>query len=332
MLATTTTDTLGIVDSATLKKLPSSVPACLDLIATPVACAWSPDNINLFIASSRTIHKYDSLSNVIRSVYDVEGSESIRALVSKEKNVVIFSLDHHVNILQFHNSETHTMQTLVPHKAPVTSLSLSNDNSLLASASVGIVYVHNIASGSHTVLRGLGNGAPGSTSVTFHMHFRTRLLVSLARHIVVYDTTRPSSPLKTIPLSDSSAGDIVALSCSPFSKTLVAVATSMGFVVMIDLEKEKSYVIQLSSSLSHSNYIYSQLRTVNIKTNPTALEFSPEGGAIYLGTDDGRLLVVDLRNLDKPPKTIVVSEISDPIRTLSIQFEVILTFLSRYQC
>jgi len=246
MLATTTTDTLGIVDSATLKKLPSSVPPCLDLIATPVASAWSLDNINLFIASSRTIHKYDSLSNVIHGVYDVEGSESIRALISKEKNVIIFSLDHQVNILQLHNSKADTLQTLVSHKSPVTSLSLSNDNSLLASASASGVYVHNVASGSHAILRGLGNGAPGSTSVTFHMHLRTRLLVSLARQIFVYDTTRPSGPLKTIPLSDSSPGEIVALSCSPFSKTLVAVATSMGFVVMIDLEKDKPYVIWLA--------------------------------------------------------------------------------------
>jgi protein NEDD1 len=58
---------------------------------------------------------------------------------------------------------------------------------------------------------------------------------------------------------------------------------------------------------------------VNTKTTPTALEFSPEGGAIYVGTDDGRLLVVDLRSLDKPAKVIIVSEIGDPIRTLSIQ-------------
>jgi protein NEDD1 len=249
MLATTTTDTLGIVDSALLKKLPSSIPACLDLIASPVASSWSPDNINLFIASSRTIHKYDSSSNIIRSVYDVEGSESIRALVSKDKDTIIFSLDNHINIFRFQGSETYTVQALGSHKAPVTSLSLSNDSSLLASASTGVVYVHNIASGSHTVLRGLGNGEPGSTSVTFHMHSRTRLLVSLARQILVYDTTRPSNPLKAIPLFDSSPGDIVALSCSPFSKTLSAIATSLGFVVMVDLEKDKPYVRSLLHSL-----------------------------------------------------------------------------------
>jgi hypothetical protein len=73
------------------------------------------------------------------------------------------------------------------------------------------------------------------------------------------------------------------------------------------------------ASLPCSTSIGSQLRTVNIKITPTALEFSPEGGAIYLGTDDGKLLVIDLRSLDKPAKLISVSEIGDPIRTLSIQ-------------
>lgn len=251
MLATTTTDTLAIVDPALLKKLPSSVPACLDLIASPIACSWSPDNLHLYIASSRAIHKYDSSSNIIHGVYDVEGAESIRALVSKEADTVIFSLDNQICFLQFLDPETDTVQTLVPHKTPVTSLSLSSDASLLASASTGVVLVHNLVSGTHTPLRGLGNGEPGSTSVTFHLHSRTRLLVSLARQILVYDTSRPSVPLKVIPLSDSAPGEIVALSCSPFSKTLVAVATSMGSLVMIDLEREKPYVAS-TFLLSHT--------------------------------------------------------------------------------
>jgi hypothetical protein len=84
--------------------------------------------------------------------------------------------------------------------------------------------------------------------------------------------------------------------------------------------------------LAHFPYfvqlVSSQLRTVNIKTNPTALDFSPEGGSIYIGTDDGKLLVVDLRNLDKPAKLIIVSEIGDPIRTLSIQVAFDLVFAS----
>ncbi len=56
-----------------------------------------------------------------------------------------------------------------------------------------------------------------------------------------------------------------------------------------------------------------------MKASLTTLDFSPEGGAIYVGTDDGKLLIVDLRSLDKPPKTIVLSEGGDPVRTINIQ-------------
>jgi protein NEDD1 len=49
------------------------------------------------------------------------------------------------------------------------------------------------------------------------------------------------------------------------------------------------------------------------------LGFSPEGAAIYLGTDTGKILVIDLRALDKPPKTITVSESCSRIQTISVQ-------------
>jgi protein NEDD1 len=58
---------------------------------------------------------------------------------------------------------------------------------------------------------------------------------------------------------------------------------------------------------------------VNVKANPTALEFAPEGGAIFIGTRDGKLLLVDLRGLDKAPKTITICESGNPIQTMSMQ-------------
>jgi protein NEDD1 len=45
--------------------------------------------------------------------------------------------------------------------------------------------------------------------------------------------------MKVIPMSDATSGEIVGLTCSPFSKTLVAVATSGGNVGLVDLDKEK---------------------------------------------------------------------------------------------
>ncbi len=214
--------------------------ACLDLVEAPVASSWSSDNAFFYIASTRTIHKYDPTSNALREIYTVSGSDEICSLTVKDKNTIIFSISNHIHVLDCSQPVTSiTQQTFDSHKAPVDFLSLSNDNSLLASTSAGAVHIHNLASRSHTMLRGLPTVSSNIVGILFHVHSRTRLLVSMARQILVYDTTRPSSPTKIIPLSESVVGDIVAAACSPFSKTLVAVATSLGFVVMIDLEKEK---------------------------------------------------------------------------------------------
>jgi len=51
----------------------------------------------------------------------------------------------------------------------------------------------------------------------------------------------------------------------------------------------------------------------------TTISFSSEGGSIYLGTENGKLLVQDLRALVKPPKSIIVSESGNPINTLAVQ-------------
>ena len=51
----------------------------------------------------------------------------------------------------------------------------------------------------------------------------------------------------------------------------------------------------------------------------TSLAFSPEGAAIYAGTEDGRILFVDLRALDKPPKEVSVSESGERVVCMAIQ-------------
>ena len=58
---------------------------------------------------------------------------------------------------------------------------------------------------------------------------------------------------------------------------------------------------------------------VDVKTRVTSLAFSPEGAAIYVGTDGGNLLVVDLRSLGKPPKSISASGIGSRVECLVVQ-------------
>ena len=58
---------------------------------------------------------------------------------------------------------------------------------------------------------------------------------------------------------------------------------------------------------------------IDMKTRITSLVFSPEGAAMYIGTDGGNLLVVDLRSLDKQPKSISASGIGSRVECLVVQ-------------
>ncbi|KAG5338804.1 hypothetical protein C0989_006188 [Termitomyces sp. Mn162] len=58
---------------------------------------------------------------------------------------------------------------------------------------------------------------------------------------------------------------------------------------------------------------------MNVKVPLTTLGFSAEGAALYLGTEHGKLLIMDLRALDKAPKAITVSEVGYRIETMCVQ-------------
>ena len=163
------------------------------------------------------------------------------SLITKDRgNTIIYARSKQVVVHSASSGRvTNTFET---HKSSVTSLSLSNDSSLLATTSAHAIHVHNLTLASHTVLRGISAGDGTVTTCAFHPHSRTRLLVGLGTQLLVYDTTRPSGPTKIVPMDKDhqSPGAIVAITCSPFSKTLVAVACSGGMIGLVDLEKEKA--------------------------------------------------------------------------------------------
>ena len=63
----------------------------------------------------------------------------------------------------------------------------------------------------------------------------------------------------------------------------------------------------------------SLFRTLDLNTPLTAIAFSPEGASIYSGTGDGKLLIQDLRTLDKPVRQVVVSESGNAINSIAVQ-------------
>ncbi|KAJ3747052.1 WD40-repeat-containing domain protein [Lentinula detonsa] len=303
MLAITSTEALSLLDQAVLKRTPSSVPSCMTLLSPPIASSWTSDNKFLFIASANAVHKYDVDHNSLVEIYT--SSEVISTLVVKDKTSVMIGAGEKVHIVEC-GSTTKVSQTFTSHKKTVNSLSLSSDLTLLASTSSDAAYVHNLTLASHMPLRNLPVLDQQSiTTCTIHPHTRTRLLLGIGKKLVVYDINRPSGPLRVIQLSDTSSGNIGAISCSPFSKTLIAVTTTGGTLGLVDLDKEKGL-----------------FRTINVKMPLASLSFSQEGASIYLGTENGRLLILDLRVLDKPPKSIVLSETGARLTTISVQAKI----------
>ncbi|KAL0566468.1 hypothetical protein V5O48_015542 [Marasmius crinis-equi] len=312
MIAVTTTDSLTILEPSVLKKPPPSVASSSSLDFEPSATCWSTDNTALYAASSNTISRYQPGSSELTQIYDGEadGEGTIGSMVCKDASTLIFSLGPTVHFLESCSTKPKLSSSkYTTHKSPITSLSLSTDATLLLSTSTSGAHIHNLTLNSTTTLRGL------STSVTtgsFHTHLRTRVLIGSGNQLLVYDSARPSTPLKTFTLGE---GEIGMISCSPFSKTLVAVGmvgVGAGVIALVDLEKEKGL-----------------FRTIDTKVPITSLSFSPEGALIYAGTATGKILVLDLRSLDKLPSGVEIMGASGRVVSISVQKKISATPSSR---
>ncbi|RPD66431.1 WD40 repeat-like protein [Lentinus tigrinus ALCF2SS1-7] len=305
MAAIVTPTNLYVLETSSLKHPPTTADPTCPVPPLPSSIAWSAETSAIFIASeTSSIMQYDLTAGTLQDTPITEqGSDPAISLLTKDRgNTVVYARGQ--KILHASTQTGRIAHTFDTHKASVTSLSLSNDSSLLASTSARAIHVHNLTLVSHTVLRGIPAGSGSVTTCAFHPHSRTRLLVGHGSQLLVYDTTRPSGPAKTIPLDkdQKNLGPIVAITCSPFSKTLVAVACSGGAVGLVDLEKEKGL-----------------FRMVQMPAPLTCLSFSAEGAALYAGTENGKFLVLDLRALDKPPKSVTVSENGDQVIAISVQ-------------
>lgn len=232
MLAVSTTDSLVVLDPKKTSTCPP--PSCS--LSSPTAAAWAPDNSVLFVSHSAGIQKFDAQGHLQSTVF--KPSEPPSTLICRDKGQhVIFNTGSEITILDAISGKVaHKLNT---HKSPITSLALSNDATLLASITLDAVCIHNLSLNTNTSLRGLPISNGNVTACTFHPHMRTRLLLGIGNLLVIYETTRPSGPAKAINIDKENAGKIVAITCSPFSKTLVAVAFGEGVVGLVDLDKEK---------------------------------------------------------------------------------------------
>jgi protein NEDD1 len=247
-LAVATTEHLLLSATASLKRMSSLLsPNPKISIPRPLAGTWSSDNSALFFVFHDGIRKYDDRGTVEEIIFSSDEEELQACIVVKDNGTIISGLSNRIAIMKSTPSSNNytIVETIDVHTSPVTSLAISNDGAVLASTSNSTVYIHNLGSGSHTALRGLPQSSEEPSLCTFSPHFGTKLIVGSGQVLYVYDVTRPSSPVKTIPLGGSANGDVVSLACSPYSKTLVAVACEGGTVHLVDLEKDKGHVLLL---------------------------------------------------------------------------------------
>lgn len=245
-LAVVTTEHLLLSATASLKRVSSLLSSNPKIsIPRPLAGTWSSDNSTLFLVFSDGMRKYNDRGTTEDIIFSSDEEELQACIVVKDNGTIISGLS---NKIVFMNSSSPSsdyaiVETIDVHTSPVTSLAISNDGAVLASTSQTTVYIHNLESGSHTALRGLPQSSGEPSLCTFSPHSRMKLIVGSGQVLYVYDITRPSSPVKTIPLGGSANGDVVSFACSPYSKTLVAVACEGGTVHLVDLEKEKGYAL-----------------------------------------------------------------------------------------
>ncbi|KAH9060004.1 WD40-repeat-containing domain protein [Lactarius vividus] len=302
MLAVLTSNHITITERSALQKgLSTLAPTCPVPLSSYVASVWSPDNASLYVATTDSLARYDPFGTLVKSLWPLPDRDTpvdydpISGLALKDKGTLILSMASSVHLVEHSSSassSTKIVQTLPTHPDPdpILSLSLSHDGTLLAVASKSAVVVHNLALGVQTALRGL----PGPVGVcTFHTHSRVRLLLGIGHNLVIYDITLAS-------IGDGVKGTVVGVACSPYSKTLLAVACRGGYIALVDLDKELSII-----------------RSFRYDITVTSLLFSNDGATLYVGTEDGNLLVQTLRSTEAP-KTIAVGDQGCRVEGLAI--------------
>lgn len=280
------------------------------LDSKPRAISWSTDNSTFFVATVDTIYSFLSSSPSSESavIYVAPQGQTLQSiLLCRDTSTVIFAQGPSIHLLSL-GTKPRVSNTLIGHSSPIVSLSLSNDGSLLASASLsGTLCIHNLNHNSLTLLKGF----PVTTSTSkrlvcaFHSHNRTRVFVGCGRVFAIYDVTRPSNPIKTIKFSEIPLNSfILAIVSSPFSKPLLAVAFSSGQVALVDLEKDRSL-----------------LKVLDVNTPITAMDFTLDGTAIVLGTGSGKIIVKGWRSAEEDDQMIALNENGGDERVIALSIQ-----------
>ncbi|XP_014003765.1 protein NEDD1 isoform X2 [Salmo salar] len=282
-------DCVKIWDSASMTVLEQFNPHSA---THPVAqVCWSSNNQYLVSASSigDKLVVSSLKSSPIPVVELAEGKKQTRvSLNSTSQYLVSGGLDNSVNIWDLKAKRLH--RTLKDHKEEVTCVSFNGSDSYIASGSTsGDIILHSITTNLSSNAFGHGTNQP-IHDLKYSVVKRSLLgSVSDSGSVVLWD----ANTQKELHVFDGAHK-------APASGLAFSPANDLLFVT-VGLDK-KIICYDTSSKII--------LRNMCVESPLTAIDFTPDGAGLVVGSTQGRLYLYDLRNLSAPTKTATAHKTS----------------------
>ncbi|XP_029552567.1 protein NEDD1 isoform X3 [Salmo trutta] len=282
-------DCVKIWDSASMTVLEQFNPHSA---THPVAqVCWSSNNQYLVSASSigDKLVVSSLKSSPIPVVELAEGKKQTRvSLNSTSQYLVSGGLDNSVNIWDLKAKRLH--RTLKDHKEEVTCVSFNGSDSYIASGSTsGDIILHSITTNLSSNAFGHGTNHP-IHDLKYSVVKRSLLgSVSDSGSVVLWD----ANTQKELHVFDGAHK-------APASGLAFSPANDLLFVT-VGLDK-KIICYDTSSKII--------LRNMCVESPLTAIDFTPDGAGLVVGSTQGRLYLYDLRNLSAPTKTATAHKTS----------------------
>lgn len=249
MLALTAGKRLVLTDHTSLKILTKSKVReernTLDI--EPTALAWTHDGSGLFLATDGAIRKYDRTGRFERVVCCYQGASSRLLAVMADGSSLFYANGDHAVQVAFTTGETTLASGTL--SSPILSISLSNDDTTLAICSKFECVLRNLSDSTQVSLGGFPTDTVTNIrTCTFHSHHCKRLFIGCGRYLLIFDTTVPSRPIKTVKLQERASTrrpleNVECIASSPFSDNLVAVGYSHGLIGLAEIKRGKMYIL-----------------------------------------------------------------------------------------